>query len=85
MEPPFWPTGTIRKSTTRIESTREMSLSRYGVEWSAETGEGRKTFIERVAITYLTLAVPFWKRIVRRVDLAASDVVTLHRSRGRPG
>lgn len=39
MAPPFWLTGTIRKSTTRIESTRKMSLSWCGVEWRAETDQ----------------------------------------------
>src|SRR5262249_25554673 len=39
---PFRLTGTIRKSTRRIKSTKEISLPQYGVEWRAETGNGEK-------------------------------------------
>src|SRR5258705_4019744 len=37
MVPPFCPTGSIRESTSTIESTREMQQSWFGIEWRVET------------------------------------------------
>src|SRR5713101_2601950 len=68
MVPPLRLTGTIRKSTRRTESTREMLLSWSGVEWRAETGEVANVL--RAAVTYLAMAVPCWERMYRGSDPA---------------
>src|SRR5258708_17446257 len=34
--PPFCPTGSIRESTSTIESTREMQQSWFGIEWRVD-------------------------------------------------
>src|SRR6266446_10612543 len=60
--------GMIRKSTTRIESTREMSLSYCGVEGRAETGEGEKPLSSESPWPIWYWLCRLWKRIVRRVE-----------------
>jgi hypothetical protein len=53
---PVAATGTIRRSTTRIESTREMGVSWCGVEWRAETGDVAN--VSRGTVSYQTIALP---------------------------
>jgi hypothetical protein len=62
---PVLANGDIRKGTTRIESTREMSLSRCGVEWRAETGESEN--LDRAGrVTNLILPMPYLEKKLRR-------------------
>jgi hypothetical protein len=53
---PVAATGTIRRSTTRIESTREMGVSWCGVEWRAETGD--VVNVCRRTVSYQTIVLP---------------------------